>query len=166
MMMKYLNQNLVGWAAGVALAVLLVAGCKPEVCGELGEPFDKIEGMTGTWQLTSFSQKDLNSPVKEVRDLSSFYIDGITTPLELTFTADGTYAVALEMGKNYFGDGGMWSFDDPNFPTYLELYSSDTLVYNLGGIVRPFDNELNIEYRRECSSTPTVVYTFSFNRQN
>jgi len=151
----------------IALFALAAAvGCKPEISGELGEPFDKVEGMTGTWVLTSFTQQDLNSPVKEVRDLSHFYIDGITTPLQLTFDGNGTYDVALELGKNYFGQGGTWSFDDPDYPSYLELYSSDTLVYNLGGMIRPFDNELNIEFRRDCSGTTTVVYTFSFNRQN
>ena len=152
-------------SAAFLLAAVL-AGCKPEITGELGEPFDKVEGMTGTWEIQSFTQKDLNSPVKESRDLSSFYLDGVSTPLQLTFAADGTYEVALEVGKNYFGEGGTWSFDDPAYPSFLELYSSDTLVYNLGSMVRPFDNELNIEYRRDCGSTTTVVYTFSFTRLN
>lgn len=164
--MKYFKSTWYGTLAIALFALAAAGGCKPEITGELGEPFDKVAGMTGTWVLTSFTQQDLNSPVKEVRDLSHFYIDGNTTPLQLTFAADGTYDVALELGKNYFGDGGNWSFDDPDYPSYLELYSTDTLVYNLGGMIRPFDNELNIEFRRDCSGTTTVVYTFSFNRQN
>ncbi len=161
-----MKQSMKFGAIAALAAFIALAGCKPEITGELGEPFDKVEGMSGTWQLTAFTQQDLNSPVKEVRDLSHFYIDGVNTPLELSFAADGTYEVALEMGKNYFGEGGTWAFDDPAYPSYLELYSSDTLVYNLGGMIRPFDNELNIEYRRDCSGTTTVVYTFSFTRQN
>lgn len=154
-------------AALFALAgAAILSGCKPEINGELGEPFDKVVGMTGTWELQAFTQQDLNSPVKEVRDLSSFYLNGVATPLQLTFDADGTYDVALEIGKNYFGEGGTWSFDDPEYPSFLELYASDTLVYNLGSMVRPFDTELKIEYRRECGATTTVVYTFTFNRLN
>ena len=56
-------------------------GCKPELQGELGEPFPKFEGMIGIWQLGSFSQQDLQSPLKEIRDLSFVYIDGVVTPL-------------------------------------------------------------------------------------
>ena len=63
---------------GTWLAIALVAatftGCKPESNGELGVPFDKVEGISGTWQLNRFIQKDLNNPIKEERDLSQFYI--------------------------------------------------------------------------------------------
>lgn len=141
--------------------------CKPESTGDLGEPFDKVAGMTGTWELSSFTQQDLNSPVKETRDLSSFYMDGTVTPLQLTFNADRSYSVALEMGKNYFGEGGAWGFDDELYPTYLELFTAtDTLIYNLGGMVREFDQNLAIEYRRDCGGTATNIYTFEFNRLN
>lgn len=156
-------------SAALTLAVMAMAinACKPESTGELGNPFDKVAGMTGTWELSSFTQQDLNSPVKETRDLSAFYIDGTVTPLQLTFNADRTYSIALEMGKNYFGEGGTWGFDDDLYPTYLELFSTnDTLVYNLGGMVREFDQQLAIEYRRDCGGTATNIYTFEFNRLN
>jgi hypothetical protein len=150
----------------VALLTVL-GGCKPETDGALGDPFDKVQGMLGTWELSSFIQQDLNSPVKETRDLSSFFIDGISTPIQLTFNEDRTYAVAIEMGKNYFGEGGLWGFDDDLYPTFLELYTvNDTLSYNLGGMVREFDENMRIEYRRECGSAATNVYTFEFNRIN
>ncbi|MDA0912855.1 MAG: DUF5004 domain-containing protein [Bacteroidetes bacterium] len=153
---------------GLIMAMgLCLFGCKPESEGELGEPFDKVKGMTGIWELNRFTQQDLNSPVKETRDLSSFYIDGVATPLQLTFNEDRTYAVAIELGKNYFGEGGTWGFDDEVYPTYLELYSAtDTLIYNLGGMVREFDQSLYIEYRRDCGGTATNIYTFEFNRLN
>ena len=163
------NTTYTALSSVLTLAVLAMAfnACKPESTGELGEPFDKVAGMTGTWELNSFTQQDLNSPVKETRDLSSFYIDGTVTPLQLTFNADRTYSIALEMGKNYFVEGGTWGFDDDLYPTYLELFSAtDTLVYNLGGMVREFDQQLAIEYRRDCGGTATNIYTFDFNRLN
>ena len=151
----------------LAIMAMAINAGKPESTGELGDPFDKVAGMTGTWELISFTQQDLNSPVKETRDLSAFYIDGTVTPLQLTFNADRTYSIALEMGKNYFGEGGTWGFDDDLYPTYLELFSTnDTLVYNLGGMVREFDQQLAIEYRRDCGGTATNIYTFEFNRLN
>ena len=166
-----MNKNTTYTALRTVLTLAMVAmafnACKPESTGELGEPFDKVAGMTGTWELNSFTQQDLNSPVKETRDLSAFYIDGTVTPLQLTFNADRTYSIALEMGKNYFGEGGTWGFDDDLYPTYLELFSAtDTLVYNLGGMVREFDQQLAIEYRRDCGGTATNIYSFEFNRLN
>ena len=123
-----MNTTYTSLSAVLILAIVFNA-CKPESTGELGDPFDKVAGMTGTWELSSFTQQDLNSPVKETRDLSAFYIDGTVNPLQLTFNADRTYSVALEMGKNYFGEGGTWGFDDDLYPTYLELFSTtDTLV--------------------------------------
>ncbi len=143
------------------------AGCKPETNGDLGEPFDKVKGLLGTWELQAFTQQDLNSPIKETRDLSEFYLDGTVTPLQLTFREDRTYSVAIELGKNYFGEGGTWGFDDELYPTFLELTTNnDTLSYNLGGMVRDFDQAFSIEYRRNCNGTPTNIYTFEFNRLN
>ena len=164
-----MNTTYTSLSAVLILAIVAIAfnACKPESTGELGDPFDKVAGMSGTWELSSFTQQDLNSPVKETRDLSAFYIDGTVTPLQLTFNADRTYSVALEMGRNYFGEGGTWGFDDDLYPTYLELFSTtDTLVYNLGGMVREFDQQLAIEYRRDCGGTATNIYTFEFNRLN
>ena len=136
-----MNTTYTSFSAVLILAIVAIAfnACKPESTGELGDPFDKVAGMAGTWELSSFTQQDLNSPVKETRDLSAFYIDGTVTPLQLTFNADRTYSVAS---------------------------TADTLVYNLGGMVREFDQQLAIEYRRDCSGTATNIYTFEFNRLN
>lgn len=161
------SKHYISLIASILLVGTLFHGCKPEISGEIGEPFDKVKGMLGTWELSSFTQQDLNSPVKEIRDLSTFFIDGIATPLQLTFQEDRSYQVALELGKNYFGDGGEWGFDDDLYPTYLKLYTTeDTLIYNLGGMVREFDQQMRIEYQRACGGTATNIYTFEFNRIN
>ena len=157
-----------------AFAVLIAAGwmgCKPDLEGELGDPFDKYEGMIGTWELGVFSQQDLQSPLKEVRDLSQVYIDGIVTPLRLSLNEDQSYSVTIEKGQNYFGNIGTWSLDDPQYPTTLILYSQDelgspldTLAYALGAVVRPHDNLLDVVYDRPCEDEDVLAYTFSFNR--
>ena len=78
----------------LVLALLLSMGwmgCKPDLQGELGEPFNKFEGMIGVWQLGSLSQQDLQSPLKEVRDQRVPYIDGIVTPLLISLNEDQSY---------------------------------------------------------------------------
>lgn len=163
--------NLIMAVTALILSAAL-AGCKPELQGELGEPFNKVEGMIGVWQMASFSQTDLQSPLKEVRDLSELYIDGIVTPLQITLNEDRSYVVAIEKGRNYFGDQGSWGLDDEEHPTFLMLTSvdadgspRDTLQYNLGAVVRPHDNLLDIVFDRPCDGNPVLAYTFSFNRQ-
>lgn len=163
-----MNRTFILPLAALALAIGL-SGCKPEIGGELGDPIDKRAGFLGTWELSSFTQQDLNNPVKETRDLSPLFIQEGTAPLRMTFNDDDTYAVQQEVGRSYFGDGGQWSFDDPAFPTFLRLAgSADTLEYNLGATVRPYDNQMAIEYRRSCGEggarIETVIYTFTFNR--
>ena len=152
-----------------AVITVAVIGCKPEIEGELGDPIDKRAGFIGTWELASFTQQDLNNPVQEVRDLSHLYIQEGVTPMSLTFNDDDSYEIVQELGREYFGQGGSWSFDDPSFPTFLQLMGeTDTLEYNLGRTVRPYDDQMAIEYRRSCGEggayLETVIYTFTFNR--
>lgn len=157
----------------VCLGLFALAGCKPDLKGELGEPFNNLTGMYGTWELASFSQTDLKSPLKEVRELSELYIDGIVTPMRLTLNEDSSYDVTLEKGLNYFGEQGTWGLDNDLHPSYLILHTLDeegmpidTLTYSLGAVVRPHDNLLDVVYERFCENPddPYLAYTFSFNR--
>lgn len=155
------------------LLIFALHGCKERINGELGEPFDKVAGMAGTWELVSFIQKDLNNPIKEERDLSQFYIvDGIT-PMRLSFTAsDKSFEVAITEGRNFFGDNGTWYFDNDEYPTQVFLAGeSDTSAFELGSVVRTFDQTLELELPRGCDlgtadESRTVVYRFTFNRVN
>ena len=73
--------------------------------------------------------------------------------------------MAIEKGRNYFGNMGTWSLDDPDYPTQLILHTqdesgmpSDTLAYDLGAVVRPHDNLLDIVYDRRlaCDGKPCI----------
>ena len=170
--MKHLKQYSSLFIGLLLVVVVSNEGCKRTIEGELGDPFDKVKGMAGTWELRSFIQKDLNNPIKEERDLSEFYIvDGIP-PLQITFGEDRSYSVAITEGKNYFGSEGDWRFDNDEYPTFIYLENeTDTLQFELGRVVREFDNELQIELPRGCdlgetNEVPTVIYRFIFNRQN
>lgn len=158
-------------AFSILAASLLLVGCKPEPKGEIGTPFDKVSGFAGTWKITSFTQQDLNNPIKETRDLSDFYVVDGEEPLTLIFNSDKTYSVQVGPGKNYFGTGGSWGFDNVEYPSFLMLYTpTDTIQLSLGSVVRSFDNALSLELPRTCTDsegnvTNTVIYSFNFARQ-
>jgi hypothetical protein len=169
---KMKKRNILLSLSAIAIIALSLAGCKPEPEGELGTAFDKVAGMDGSWKITKFSQLDLNNPVKEERDLSEFYLIDGEEPLQLTFNkSDRTYSVAAGAGKNYFGEGGTWGFDDDAAPSELHLFGAlDTLTFSLGSMVREFDNSLVIELPRVCDDgagnvVETVIYKFEFSRQ-
>jgi len=155
-----------------ALAFTLVlTNCKPELKGELGVPFDKVKGLSGNWELGAFAQRDENNPIKEIRDLSEFYIDGTSNPTLFNFnSSDMTYTVTPGPGKNFLNSGGTWRFDNAEFPTELILEgSSDTLSLKLGTAPREFDQTLKLEFPRFCVdalgvATPTVTYIYTLNR--
>ena len=159
------------WMFIPVAAMLAFAGCKPKLEGELGTPASKVEGISGTWQLSKFQQQDLNNPIKETRDLSDFYVNGTDTPYRITFSAgDLSYNVVSGPGRNYFGDSGVWKFDNNDYPTFLQLITAtDTLQFDLGGVVRPWDTALTLELPRPCTDsngnvTRTVIYKFEFTR--
>jgi len=153
------------------LSASIIGGCREKIEGDLGGPYDKVKGMEGTWELTRFSQIDLNNPVLEERDLSEFFLVEGVTPLRLTFNgSDNSYSVQITEGKNYFGDGGTWSFDDPQYPSYLLLNDGlKEIEFELGRVVREFDTTLELDLRRGCGSdgtlTETVIYHFEFLRK-
>lgn len=166
--MKYFQSFL--WST--AACVLLIA-CKPELKGELGVSADKVEGLNGTWEVATFSQQDPNNPIREERDLSEFYVVAGETPTRLSFDkTNRTYTVQAGPGKNFFGDGGSWGFDNDEYPTYLMLYTpTDTIQTLLGSVVRPSDSNLSIQLESDCvdasgNRTVTSIYKFSFNRVN
>lgn len=157
----------------LAIAIVASAGCRPDVGGELGDGWDHVKGITGTWQLAEFYQQDLNSPINEERDLSHMYLaDGIA-PLELNFDeSPRDYTSAIAMGKNFFGDGGSWSFDDDLYPSFLYLETAvDTLSFDLGRMVREIDDQMLLEVSGGCvnqwgiTTQETVTYKFVFERQ-
>ncbi len=157
----------------IIAAAIVFASCKPEIKGELGEPFSKTEGLNGNWQLSSFSQRDENNPIKEVRDLSEYYIIPGEQSTKIIFNAsDFTYSVEPGAGRNFFGTEGTWRFDNNEAPSFVYLQTTtDTMEIKLGSMPRVFDQQLNLELPRYCTDnlgnrTPTVTYIFTIQRAN
>jgi len=151
----------------MGLAIGMFAGCKPETTGELGEPSDKLQGMNGTWELTSFIQQDPNNPVLEERDLSEFYLVSGVEPMRITLdVSTQTYTVSITEGQNFFGSNGTWQLDDNLAPSIITLTNAnDTLELFLGNVVTPSTNNLGLQYHRVCSDVfNNVIYKFNFQR--
>ena len=151
----------------IALTAGLLAGCKPETTGELGDPSDKLQGMDGTWELTTFIQQDPNNPVLEERDLSEFYLVNGVEPMRITLDVSSqTYSVSITEGQNFFGSNGTWELDDNLAPTTITLMNvNDTLELFLGNVVSPTTDHLGLQYHRICSDGfKNVIYKFNFQR--
>ncbi len=135
---------------------------------EIGDPVSKLEGINGTWNISAVTQIDEASPLKDELDLSRFFVIPGEPALSLTFTSsDLTYSVIPGSGKNPFGEGGTWAFDDPSYPAYINLYSTagDTVVVGLGQTIRPTDSQLFLDQQKKCAETAVTTYLYIFDRK-
>lgn len=155
----------------LAMATFVLLGCAKEETPVLDPPFDKVEGLDGTWEVSSAAIIDEQSVLKDEIDLSDFYTSDPSNLMSLIFkSADFTYSVVEGEGINYFGNGGTWEYDDPNFPAYIYLYTqvdsvADTIVMQMGTTVNEFINNVDLKFPRECNGTVVSAYRFGFQRQ-
>ena len=161
---------------GVALlSVVLIQACKPDLKGELGDPYDKVDGLDGTWTLQSVIQTDEKAPDKRTLDLSSYYLgDGGAS---ITFNKNNnTYTANFNSGKNFFGDAGTWEMTNAQFSIYNRIYpdalwlinGTDSIELTLGQPVRSFDSQLYLRLERGCLDGEEIKvrssYEFEFVR--
>jgi hypothetical protein len=150
-----------------AVAIVTVTACQKKEY-TIGDPVSKVEGIDGTWQVSTVFQVDETSPVRESMDLSTYFVVPGTAPLEITFDGQKfTYVVDANGAQNPFGPSGDWEFDNIDYPTYVHLYSSesDTIILKLGQTIRPSDSQLLLDQQRLCDVTPIITYQYTFNRQ-
>lgn len=156
--------------AFISLAVIgmvTLFSCEKKVY-EIGEPVSKLEGINGSWSITGVTQIDEASPLKDEMDLSQYFIVPGEVALILSFnSADLTYEVIPGTGKNPFGDGGDWRFDDPAYPSTVNLYSNagDTISMGLGQTIRPTDETLFLNQQKSCEGSPVTTYQYIFDRK-
>lgn len=156
--------------------VFLMAGCQEPEEEEIGRPFDKVKGLSGTWQITNAKLIDEQSILKEETDLNAFYTNNPSSLMTITFTeADSAFSVTPGEGKNFFGTEGTWKYDDPKFPQFIYLYSqatdtsgqtiTDTITLEMGSTVNEFSSMVNLRYPRYCDGENVTSYEFQFMRQ-
>lgn len=149
-----------------AITALLLAGCRPEPYEEIGPDYSLTEGMTGTWVLHSVTQTDQTQPVPESVDISDFFQ---SDPMVLSFNYETRrYTVDnAGAGLSFFGDGGTFVFDDPDFPEQLYMNTDDGKTYSmtLTQMVRSIDNRMGFIIDLNRCDEPNISYNLDFNRQ-
>lgn len=177
--MNHSKPTIVPTHATLFLAMVILtslAGCRPETGDDPGDPYDKVVGLYGAWDLQTVFQRDEVNDFLEDVELTSFYRDEVTPPMVLTLNQDSTYTIVIERGKNFFGEQGNWGIDNPEFPSYLDMRITDALDMeidsiqaNLGSVVRPHDNQMTLILSRFCNEDEDipfpVTYLFNFIRK-
>jgi hypothetical protein len=115
------------FAAAIA-GVILVPGCKKpydydkEVAAPIATPEKIAASLTGNWEMKMAMQVDEKSLTKESIDISDFLLSEGKSP-NISFHADGSFTVDTPgLIINYFvADQGLWTFDDPRYPTKILL---------------------------------------------
>lgn len=145
--------------------LILAAGCE-ETTYEFGEPFSKLEGINGSFELTSVIQADERSTALDnTLDISEFFIGA--EPAVLTFNgSDFSYTLSPGTAPNFLGDTiGSWKFDDNEYPTEIQLGTTDPVLLEMNRTIRTIDNTLEFRITRFCSGEAGVSYNYVFTRQ-
>jgi len=153
----------------LALLAFLLQACKPEKVLEAGTPFSSLKGINGTWIIDQVFQVDkLSTKADNTLDVSAFFTGA--NPLRITFNADDyTWSVSPGDAPNYLGGSGIWSFDDPDFPSAINV--DDNGVATLFTLNRPVREEVDqyLDFtmnRQDCAGKSAIAYNFIFVRAN
>ncbi len=151
------------------LIMFVSQGCKEDEA-EIGEPFDKTEGLTATdWVISEVYLVDEGNPSKPQREISEFYVSG-TDLLQMSFDANGTFESIQGDGLNFFPPSGEWNFNDLSAPTKI-IFTSNGEIFDapLGGPTRISDNQLILNVEKSCfvdgEEKAVLGYRFVFNRK-
>jgi hypothetical protein len=157
-----------------ALSIILcggMIGCRPEK-KTLGPKPSQTEGISNTgWILSRVDQIDVNVQLAFVEsdtllNVTETFIDG--TPMEFSFTKDGSYSIASGAGSQLFKiNAGSWKFDNADYPSKIILDDGTAGVNTVSMMrpVRPQDNYLVLKYNKICGGKRTVSYHLTFSRK-
>jgi Domain of unknown function (DUF5004) len=145
--------------------------CKPEpvfTLEPLGSPLAAIDG---TWQVTKVLEYDelrlqKALPILPI-DVSSFFIKtGATTSISFK-ASDKTYTtVSPANALNYLGSG-TFSFNNPDYPTEINLVTSTgkTLTLGVSRAIRPNYSTFDAKLIRKVNGKYAPSYTYSLQRK-
>jgi hypothetical protein len=165
--LKYLSLML------LLLTTVLVSRCNKKTYS-LDPPPSKVEGLNGDWKLYKVIEVDEISLAKNERDISGFYIgDNTDSVLNITFNSpEKTFFITDgEIGRNYLPSSGTWTFDNDDFPQFLNLIDDEGEItrLKLQGPTRPQDMQLKFSFQRFCivddEFKEYVGYRYEFNRE-
>jgi hypothetical protein len=151
----------------ISAFALALFSCRPEPFGEIGDPSSVITGIEGTWNLNQVEIEDRSFPQWETRDVTDFYMDQNQISVEFE-GATNQYTVSAQSATGHpFGTGGVYTYDDPEYPSQLLLIPagmSDTVRLQLGNMVRDIDPEFKVEQLKSSCDAVYARYIYTFNR--
>lgn len=156
----------------VLLMIIALVGCREEF-DDIGEPFDRAEGLSGTWTLVSVVQNDENAISKNfpvfVQSLDITSRAGFNDyTLILNQDADGTPTTFEELNTDapsiIGASSGNWSIDDPELPEQVVFTSGSgsTFDANIATYIGLNEGRLVLRKTRfeEGNAVLSYVYTF------
>lgn len=156
-----------------SLLFLFIVSCRPkDDFKPIGEPFDQVLGLKGTFKLAKVEQVDeLTSSLTKTLDVSDYCVGD--NPMTLSFTIDTPHTVTINPGNSAdFLSGGAssltWAYDRDDAPSYLTL--SNGTQWSLLKPIREFDKQLFLKlvkyYTTDDNGNPkaTITYQFTFDR--
>ncbi len=158
------------------LVGVMLQGCIEDP-PDIGEPFDRVSNLSGTWNLTEVIQNDEDAIRKgfptfvqslEVTELFPF------TDLSLTLNVNeegnpSTFTVTPGNSPNIFGaESGSWSLDDPDAPSEITFEGGITI--QLDTYLGLTEGVLNLkltrfETRSDGSQVAFLSYDYEFVKQ-
>jgi len=140
---------------------------------EIGEPFDKVNNLSGTWSLTSVVQND------EVAISKGFptYVQTVDLTERVGFgdyqlvlsTSNGEPSSFTEVtgtSPSILGvSEGSWSLDDPDTPTTVTFESgTESTVLEIATYVGITEGLLTLKITKTIGGTPTLSYVYNFEK--
>ena len=156
------------------LAILVLGACRPEF-GELGEPFDRTSGLSGTWSLVSVTQIDEKAVNKGypsfVQSISLKDRAGLNDyQLILNQDEEGNPTTFEENAANspaIIGiSSGQWSVDNPSVPETITFSggASDNYQITIGTYLGLNEGGLSLRFTRVVDGDPIVSYEYTFEK--
>lgn len=116
----------------LALGLLTVAfACSPDEPGPIGEPANKVEQISGTWEINRVIQVDLAAEQKgfpsiaRTKDitnaLAGMSYAGATFTFSTNGDAPGTFEIDRASSPLLLPTAGTWAFNDPAYPSAVVL---------------------------------------------
>jgi hypothetical protein len=141
-------------------------GCKKDF-GEVGDWPSKTEAIKGIWKATQLVQVD-SVAFKDGKDLYQMDMSDAynATDFTIEIKGDGTFNISGAAHNFAKLSSGTWSFDDPAFPSKLQL--TNGTVSDHFAIVAPpkvgFDT-FTISYIRYSSGKAIIGYEYHLKKQ-
>lgn len=149
------------------LGLAILIGCKPDEPESIGDRFDTVEGINGSWVIDRVEVVDETLPVPETRDISDYFISK-TNKVGMSFnTSNKTYTIDnAQEPANPFGASGIYTINDPKYPSQLTLYSvsQDTIEMDLTNMVRSIDPYMGYKIKKEACGGVYASYIYTFRR--